>query len=169
MAPTDGSRTMETTRGRALAGLYAMVVVYTAAVLFYARGYRPDTALFPTVVGGAVFVGLCARFGTYVLGTEGGLTDEFHPELVDEPRPRAALTVFVWVALLVVSIAGLGLLPATTAVAAAFVAVYTRDARSAIATAVVVFLLGYVLFGVVLEAGSYGGLLAEWAGVRLFA
>ncbi|MES3516750.1 MAG: tripartite tricarboxylate transporter TctB family protein [Natronomonas sp.] len=165
MAQTDADRSTGVGRS-ALAGFYILVAAYVATILWFAGSYRPDTALFPTVVGGAVALGICARVGTRIVGVDSGITDDFRPDVTDEPRPRMAAVVLAWATALVGAIAVVGLLPATTFVVSTFIIVHTRDLRLAFVGAVVVFAVGYLLFQLVLEASSYGGLLWDWIGVR---
>lgn len=153
----------------ARAAFYALVAIYVGTLAGTATGYRSDTALFPLVVGAAVVAVLAGKLLATYTGVGGrGVTERFSVD-ADEPVDfRGSGTVFAWVAGFVLAVFLVGLIPATTALTAAFVYYYEREPTTAVLAGGVILLLSYGLFAVVLGAPGYGGLLPERLGVPPF-
>ena len=150
----------------ARAVFYVLVAVYAGTLANTATGYRSDTALFPLVVGAAVVAVLAGKLLATYTGIDGrGVTERFSVDTDELVDFRGSGAVFAWVAGFVLAVFLVGLIPATTALTAAFVYHYEREPTTAALAAGVIFLLSYGLFAVVLGAPGYGGLLPERLGV----
>lgn len=146
---------------------YLLVAVYAGTLTSTATGYRPDTALFPIVVGVAVAGVLVAKSLAAYTGIDGsGVVERFSVDTDAPADLRGAGVVFGWVGGFVCAVFLVGLIPATTALTAGFVYYYEREPATAAIAGGAVLLLSYGLFAVVLGAPGYGGLLAEHLDLR---
>lgn len=180
------SRSLSTLRHRLTRGDTGVAVVFYAAVTLYAgwlvvagAQYRPDTRLFPTIVGAVVLTlvglravtpGLRRRFDL----ASGGLFDHLGADRVDadaddgvDETVRTGLVLFGWLALLVGLFRLAGPLVAIAAVTGGYVAVHRGTPRTALLLSLSVTAAVFLLFVVVLNLPGYDPLLAHLVEGRL--
>lgn len=176
------SRSLSILRHRLVRGGTGVAVVFYAAVTLYAgwlvvaaAQYRPDTRLFPTLVGTAVLAlvglrvvvpGLRRRLDL----ASGGLFDNLGPDSVDDgvdETVRTGLVLFGWLALLVSLFRLAGPLVAIAVVTGGYVAVHRGTPRTALLLSLAVTAAVFLLFVVVLDLPGYDPLLARLVEGRL--